>query len=58
MGNETKELVKKLAGVIEDELGLSYRDARDLLYLLFNEMKDYTDDVVTDVICNFTNNEY
>jgi len=58
MEKDIKELRKNLIEIVEDALWMSRRDAIDLLALLFTEMREYNNEVVSDVICNFHGNDY
>jgi nucleoid DNA-binding protein len=47
----SEELISSLIEEIEEETSMSYDDAKDLLSLLFDKMRECDNDTVTEAIC-------
>lgn len=45
------KLIESLIKEIQEETSMDYDDAKDLLSLLFEKMRDYDNNTVTDAIC-------
>lgn len=47
----SEDLIESLIDEIRDETMMSYQDAKDLLSLLFNKMRECENNIVTGAIC-------
>lgn len=47
----SEDLIESLIDEIRDETMMSYQDAKDLLSLLFDKMREYENSIVTGAIC-------